>query len=439
MPRESRRWITEALAATLAGGWLVVAATSWCHSAETPAQAAPKSPGPEISPPQTPQRQASPPGELGEMPSAAKAALSSPAGASSADGAKAPGVPTGQPLSKEMQALRDRVRRILAGYFRQPPNTADNTPGEILAFCLAFGCDAEVRFGSSAGQPLSAVGCLCWNYACAGYELLTSDGDRPIARIGYGLQSYPSQFLGVLAQAGVPASYEVRVGKFRGTVADLVAAEQRDCRPGADLSHKLMGMAFYVPAGQTWKDRSGDTWSVARLVREELDRDVPVHAPEAVHRLIGLSFAVNRQRRHKTPLEGPFAQAETYLSQFHDFALGLQNPDGSWHPRLFAARGSSTDAWGTLRATALVGQWLALSLPESRLSEPAMVKAIEHIAGGLERLATGWNVAATKPRDIETVGYALYTLRIYDSRVFQSAQTNSSNPEHPQGKHEGAE
>lgn len=407
MPARLRERIMEVLAALLACGWLALAEAAWCAAADAPPHATPPSQVPATSPAEAGQGRGAPPAEIaGEAP------------------------PAGRPLAKEMLALRDRLRRILAGYLRQPLNTADNTPAEILAFCLAYGCDAEVRLGSATGQSASAIGCLCWNYPCAGYELLASDGDRPIVRIGYGLQSYPAQLLGVLAQAGVPKNYEVRVGTFRGTVADLVAAEQLDCRPGTDLSHKLMGMAFYVPAGGTWKDRSGDTWSVARLVREELDRDVPLYAAEAVHRLVGLSFAVNRQRRHKQPLDGPLASAGKYLSQFHDFALGLQNPDGSWHPRLFAARGSSGDAWGTLRATALVGHWLALSLPDSRLHEPGMVKAIQRIAEGLESLASSWNVAASRPRDIETVGYALYALRIYDSRVFQgSEETSSGKPQ----------
>jgi hypothetical protein len=173
-----------------------------------------------------------------------------------------------QTLSKEAVALRDRIRRTLALYFHQPVNTADNTPAEILAFCLAYGCDTEVRYGSSAGQAASGVGCLCWNYPCAGYQLLTLQDQRPVARMGYGLQAYPSQLLGVLAMSAVPAKYQVRIGSFQGTVADLVAAEQLDCRSGADLSHKLIGMAFYVPEDQTWKNRLGETWSVERLLGE---------------------------------------------------------------------------------------------------------------------------------------------------------------------------
>lgn len=421
------------LAVILAGGWLAAGPAGWCGAAETP-EVLGAATGARLMPSADDQPAITADGK----PTPSADGLSTPTRDGRQQGpALSPGAktsvasPTATPLAKEKLELRDRVRRVLAGFLRQPLNTADNTPAEILAFCLAYGCDAEVRFGGSGGQPISAVGCLCWNYSCAGYELLTSDGQHPIARIGYGLQSYPSQFLGVLAQAGVPASYEVRVGKFHGTVADLVAAEQLDCQPGTDLSHKLMGMAFYVPAGQSWKDRAGGTWSVARLVNEELARDVPTHGPEAVYRLMGLSFAVHRQRRQKEPLDGPFAQAEKYLAQYRDFALGLQNPDGSWHPRLFAARGTSPDAWGTLRATALIGQWLALSLPQSRLEDPRMIKAVERIAAGLETLASGWNVAASNPRDIQTVGYALYALRIYDSRGFQASAPEQAPAAYP--------
>jgi hypothetical protein len=324
-----------------------------------------------------------------------------------------------QALSKEAVALRDRIRRTLALYFHQPVNTADNTPADILAFCLAYGCDTEVRYGSSAGQAASGLGCLCWNYPCAGYQLLTLEGQRPVARMGYGLQAYPSQLLGVLAASAVPAKYQVRIGTFQGTVADLVAAEQLDCRSGSDLSHKLIGMAFYVPEDQTWKNRLGETWSVERLLKEELARPFDLQRADAVNRLMGISYAVERRRRLGKPLGGEFARAEEYLAQFQEYALGLQTPEGTWHPLFFAARGASNDAWGTLRSTGFIGEWLALSLPKERLAEPRMVKTVGWLANWLETGASRWNATAATPREIESIGHALHALRIYDERVFK--------------------
>ncbi len=325
-------------------------------------------------------------------------------------------------LSKEMAALRDRVRRTVAAYFHQPVNTADNTPAEILAFCLAFGCDTEVRYGNSAGQAASGVGCLCWNYPCAGYQLLTSDGRRPVARVGYGLQQYPAQLLGVLALASVPAKYEIRIGEFKGTVADLAAAEQLDCRPGSDLSHVLMGMAFYAREGETWKSRAGETWSVERLLKEELARPFASHSADATNRLMGISCAVQRQGRLGKPLEGEFARAEKYIAQYQGYALSLQNSDGTWHPTFFAAKGAGNDAWGTLRSTGYIVEWLAFSLPEGRLEEPQVVKSVAWLTSLLESYASRWNAAASTPRDVESVGHALHALRIYDRRVFKPGE-----------------
>ncbi len=343
--------------------------------------------------------------------------------------AKAADASAEQPaISKEAVALRDRIRRTLALYFHQPVNTADHTPADILAFCLAYGCDTEVRYGGSAGQAASGIGCLCWNYPCAGYQLLTLEGSRPVARMGYGLQAYPSQLLGVLAASAVPAKYQMRIGTFQGTVADLVAAEQLDCRSGSDLSHKLIGMAFYVSEDQTWKNHRGEPWSVERLLKEELARSFDLQTADAVNRLLGLSYAVERRRRLGKPLGGEFARAEQYLAQFQEYALSLQNPEGTWHPSFFAARGPSSDAWGTLRSTGFIGEWLALSLPKERLAEPRMVKTVSWLANWLETGASRWSATAATPRQIESIGHALHALRIYDERVFKPHDAAPADP-----------
>jgi len=53
-------------------------------------------------------------------------------------------------LSPQMTALRDRVRKVLVHYFREPINTNDNTPAEILSFCLR---SAATRKSGTAARP----------------------------------------------------------------------------------------------------------------------------------------------------------------------------------------------------------------------------------------------------------------------------------------------
>jgi hypothetical protein len=232
----------------------------------------------------------------------------------------------------------------------------------------------------------------------------------------------------VLAQAAVPASYEIRVGKQRATVADLVESEQRDCRAGADGAFKLIGMAFYVRNGDAWKNSLGETWTVERLLGEELGRSAPRSTSDATDHLMGISYAVERQRRLGKPLEGQFGRAKEFIDEFHAYALGLQNADGTWHPDFFAAKGPGNDHVGSLRSTGHVLAWLAYSLPEARLQEPRIVKAVTWVAEFLESNAPRWNVTSSTPRETGAVGHALHALRIYDRRVFKSADKDRPDP-----------
>ena len=322
-------------------------------------------------------------------------------------------------LSPELAALRDRIRRILMRNFRQPFNTRDNTPADVIQLCRAFGGHAEVHQGGSSGSKINAVGCLCWNYSCAGYRLLKSSKGRVMARIGYGLQRHPSQFLAVLALSRVPVDYEVRVGEDRGTVADLVEHQMLDCRSGSDLTFKLIGLAHYLETDRRWKNHRGEDWSVDRLVVEELARSADVGNSDVTNRLMGLSYAVDRRIQRQLPVDGPFLRAQSHVSKYHDHALKLQNPDGSWHPRFFAATGTSRDLSGLLRSTGHILEWLAFSLPEDRLKDPRVLRSVDYLAALLENRRFQQNVNAMSARDIAAVMHAAHALLIYDHRAFK--------------------
>jgi hypothetical protein len=147
-----------------------------------------------------------------------------------------------------------------------------------------------------------------------------------------------------------------------------------------------------------------------------------------VNRLLGISYAVERRRRLGKPLGGQFVRADEYLAQFQEYTLGLQNPEGTWHPLFFAARGANSDSWGTLRSTGFIGEWLALSLPNDRLAEPRMVTCVGWLANWLETSASRWSATAATPREVESIGHALHALRIYDQRVFKPHDAAPADP-----------
>jgi hypothetical protein len=289
-----------------------------------------------------------------------------------------------------------------------------------MELCLALGCDAQVRYGGSSGKRVNAIGCLCWNHPCAGYRLLRESDGRAMGRVGYGLQVRPSQFLAVLAQSRVPADYEIRIGDFRQTVADLVEFEKLNCRSGTDLSHTLIGLSYYLDDDQGWDNDLQEQWSIERLVREEAARSVSASGPEVTARLMGLSYAVDRQKNRNQPLEGAFLDAEKHVREFHDYALGVQNADGTWHPSFFAYKGASRDATGALRSTGHILEWLVFSLPEERLEEPRVVRSVAYVAKLLGSKRSRWNVTSMSDRDFASLMRAVHALSIYDRRVFKA-------------------
>ncbi len=115
-----------------------------------------------------------------------------------ADAAKPATKPKPQ-LSPAQAALRNLVRGALVMHQKQPLNTRENSATEITSYCLAFGCGAEVLQDGVDGNRVNGVTCLCWGYPCAGFELLALSQGHVAARIGYGYQEHPGEFLAMLA------------------------------------------------------------------------------------------------------------------------------------------------------------------------------------------------------------------------------------------------
>jgi hypothetical protein len=336
-------------------------------------------------------------------------------------------------LDAQMTALRDRVRAVVAHHFREPLNTDDNPPAQILKFCLAYGCDTEIRYGGSAGSAMNGIGCLCYGYPCAGYRLFAVDDRKVLARVGYGLQDSPGELLAVLAQSAVPESYEIRVGPWRGTVSSLVESEKLSCLPGGDLSQKLIGLSHYLPDGAAWKNAGGDAWSLERLVRDELNRSPASDCADVTDHLTGLAYALDRHVRDGRSADGQYERVQKFLTEYQDFALGLQNADGSWNPGFFAARGASRNASGVLRATGHILEWLVASLPADRLQDRRVVLSVAFVAALLEGSYAQANVANASTREIDAVMHAVHALKIYDRRVFKPAEPEKpEKPDAPQ-------
>ena len=329
--------------------------------------------------------------------------------------AKTSGKPSKEVIewSPKMAALRDKIKRTLDVYYRRPINSASRSPWALIHWTVAFGADTQVRRGGRDGKPITAVGWLCFNGNSAGQSLLYAAGNGRLGVYnGPGVQGHDGQLLAVLAQSRINIDYPMRAGGEKFTIADLVEYEKRTCRPGSELTFKLIGLSHYLPPNATWKSTSGETWDVQRLIREELAQSVRGAACGGSHRMMGFGYAVRTRRSQGEPMVGQFRRAEIFVNDYFEYTFKLQNADGSLSTSWFQGRGNSSDVARRLQTTGHMLEWLVYSLPHDQLQDARVVRAVDYLSGILEENSNrDWNIGP--------LGHALHSLIIYDHRVFK--------------------
>lgn len=309
---------------------------------------------------------------------------------------------------EQLEGLRTKVRRTLQYYQQRPETTLDYSPWGVMHALIAYGVETQVNNGR---QRVNAIGWLCWNGTCRGQKLLSARNGQLRPLVGPGLQGHEGQFLAMLAQCYVPDTHELRVDGHNFTVRDLIEVEQRSCRPGTELTFKLIGFSHYLPTDSTWVSSDGEHWDMERLIEEEISQPVIGAACGGTHRLMGLSFAVRNRRLAGLPVDGQWARAEQYIRDYQQYAISLQNPDGSFSTKWLERREARTDSQRRIQTTGHILEWMIYSLPEERLRSPEVVKTVNYLADLM------WSERNTK-WEIGPKGHALHALNMYEQRVF---------------------
>ncbi|MBI3465302.1 MAG: hypothetical protein HY000_19930 [Planctomycetes bacterium] len=316
---------------------------------------------------------------------------------------------------------RDKVNRAIAMYSDVLVNTRDHNPWEVLHAIIGQGVNTQISRGGPGGEPVTAVGWLCFNGRCGGDSLLTWEQGRLAARKGPRVQGHHGQFLAIMAQVHVMPDYPLEYDGRRFAVLDLVESEKLGCRSGTELTFKLIGLSHYLLSDATWKSDDGADWSISRLIHEEIAQPILRTAPcGGTHRLMGLAYSIRRRTKEGLPIDGEFRRAEKYLNDYHAYAFRLQNADGSFSTSWFEGPGARPDLNRRLQTSGHILEWLAFSLPKEQLQEPQMVKAVDYLAGILiEGQGRRW--------EIGPLGHALHALRIYQTRVFPESSSDAGN------------
>ena len=172
--------------------------------------------------------------------------------------------------SRSMRQLKAKIQRTLKEYYPRHLNTRDHCPWAIMHSFIAFGVDTQLYADRPGGKRMSAIGWLCYN-GLSGRSRLFSMSDGQIdPRTGPGVQGHEGQFLAMLAQSRVRNDYQMRIGENQLTVQDLIDYEQATCYRGTELTFKLIALSHYIDHGIQWENDKGETWDVAKILKEEL-------------------------------------------------------------------------------------------------------------------------------------------------------------------------
>jgi hypothetical protein len=142
-------------------------------------------------------------------------------------------------------------------------------------------------------------------------------------------------------------------------------------------------------------------------------------------------MAITRHGPAKPEPRSVMGRALEFLTEYQRYALQLQNPDGSWHPSILTARGTTNDAAGQLRASGYVVSWLAFSLPQDQLTRPEIVRGIEYLTLALGDQQARWNVGSLSKSGLDGLMLALNALSIYDLRVFRPCDPPAEEAKQP--------
>ena len=255
------------------------------------------------------------------------------------------------------------------------------------------------------------LGWLCWNQPCYGQRIFYTRNGKLRTRQGVGVEGHEGQFLSMLAQSRVKSDYPMKVGGQDFTVMDLVRHEQSSCRVETELTFKLIGLAHYLPSDATWENDLGESWSVQRLIQEELKQSVIGAACGGTHRLMGLSYAVGKRQQRGEPMNGQWSRAHQYIQDFHDYTFRLQNKNGSFSANWFEGRGDWGDEDRRMDTTGHTLEWMAYSVSQEQLRDPRVVQAAAYLSSLMyEHRSHEWEIG---PR-----GHALHALAIYNQRMF---------------------
>ncbi len=297
-------------------------------------------------------------------------------------------------------------------------DSAQYTPWQMMHGAMALRHDFRVLVD---GKPTPGLEFISSGPRYRGeywFERTPHGGRGHPFSVPYAFEGHINQFPALLSTAALPLDHEIKVEQGTITIADIVRNAQMTVNSNEEITWTLWFLTQYVSQDANWVNQQGQRWSMADLVRLQV-QDPVYNAPcGGTHGLFALAFARNSYMKSHGRLNGVWLQAEYKLRQHIELARQLQNPDGSFSTQWFRGRGFSYDYQERLKSSGHMLEWLMMALPRQRLNEPWVRRAVQCVAGDLIR-------SANQPVECGPMYHAVHAVRLYHERVAPTPPTET--------------
>ncbi len=258
-----------------------------------------------------------------------------------------------------------------------------HSPWEIYHGMLAFRKDYEIQKEGKNVNALEWISSGVYFDKEPWFQKTEFGGRAHPYTKSNAFEGHKNQSLAILAMADVPLDHQFQTPDGPITVAEIVHNAQKEMQENEEVTWSLWGLVHYLGPDASWQDKKGEEWHMEDLVYMQNQTLTNDSACGGTHALFALAYARNTYRDSGQRLRGYWLEADQKLQRYIEEARAMQNYDGSFSYDYFFQKSASENFQERLETTGHTLEFLMMALPDERLNEEWVRKAISLLANDL--------------------------------------------------------
>ncbi len=320
------------------------------------------------------------------------------------------------------EELLKKVEQAIAIAQQHYLESEEHSPWEIYHGILAFRQNYQLKQDGKVVNGLDLISSGLY-YDKEPWFQKTEFGGRPHPYTKENaFEGHKNQSLAVLAMADVPLDHKFQTPDGPITVADIVRNAQKEIKENEEVTWSLWALSHYLGPDAVWLDKKGEEWRIEDLVYMQNQTLTNDSACGGTHALFALAYARNTYKNSGQRLRGYWLEADQKIQKYIEEARAMQNFDGSFSYDYFFQKSASENFQERLETTGHTLEFLMMALPEKRLNEEWVRKALSLLANDIIE-------NKDEPVDYSSLYHAIDGLVIYRNRMSpdRSAQLGSKS------------